>query len=129
MGGSRLDFGLAVFQAVKHHQEQIEEARRLHHQDLKASVSLHNHEIEVENKMHRQEVKLACKLHDREKEMALAMHNIALQVRAKPTPQNPLLPLSCHHKRPGARADLVLFFPSTYHLYLPHEGRAPPRLV
>lgn len=82
--------GMAVFQAVKHHQEQIEEARRLHHQDLKASVSLHNHEIEVENKMHRQEVKLACKLHDREKEMALAMHNIALQVRAKPTPQNPL---------------------------------------
>ena len=43
--------GMAVFQAVKHHQEQIEEARRLHHQDLKASVSLHNHEIEVENKI------------------------------------------------------------------------------
>jgi len=83
-----------VVKSVRHHQEQIEEARRLHHQDLKASVALHNHEIDVGQKMHKQEVRLACKLHDREKEMALAMHNIALQVE--------LLHASCENIRDTA---------------------------
>lgn len=83
-----------VVKSVRHHQEQLEEARRLHHEDLKASVSLHNREVDVGQKMHKQEVKLACKLHDREKEMALAMHNIALQVE--------LLHASCENIRDTA---------------------------